>query len=100
MRFGVEELPYRFHHVVADHGVHIVRNSELDRDETRLLLRNACEVVANLAPVLLQSVRHLLRSLHVISSPNPETDVSFSLPDLPNTIFVSIPKSGEKDAVA
>ena len=47
-----------------------------------------------------QSIRYLLCSVHIISSPSSETDVSFSLPELPNTIFISLPKYDEENAVA
>lgn len=100
LNFGVEELPSNLHHLATDRGTCVADISVEECAETKLLILDACEVVATLAPLLFHSIRYLLRSLHVISSDSPQTDVSFSVPYLPNTIFGSIPNFNEKNAAA
>lgn len=48
-------------------------------------------------PTLAQSVGYLVRSLHVLSA-GPEFDVSYSDPEVPFSIFVSIPRENEAHA--
>ena len=42
-------------------------------------------------PTVLPTIRSLIRSLHFIDSGNDDVDVSFSLPGLPFSAFVSVP---------
>ena len=51
----------------------------------------ALEILA-VVPRLLSTVCSLIRSLHAIDSADDEVDVSFSSPDLPFSVFVSVPK--------
>ena len=45
-------------------------------------------------PELSSSVEQLVRCVHVIKAPSNEVDCSFSKPDLPFTVFLSIPGEG------
>ncbi len=42
-------------------------------------------------PTLLGTVRSLIRSLHVLDTSDDQVDVSFSEPDMPFSVFVSVP---------
>jgi HEXXH motif-containing protein len=44
-------------------------------------------------PSLINTIGCLVRSLHVIKPPDEEHDVSFSIPGVPFSIFVSVPES-------
>ena len=100
LNFGVEELPASLHHIATEQGTGLIDIADQDQAEALALFRNVCETVAGFAPAIWQSMRYLLRSVHIIISPCSETDVSFSLPGLPNTIFVSLPKFDDENAVA
>jgi HEXXH motif-containing protein len=45
----------------------------------------------SLAPDLLTSVLHLVRVIHIVRPPSPEYDVSHSDPEVPFSVFVSLP---------
>ncbi len=98
--FGVEDLPANLHYIATDQGARLIDIADQKQSEVVTLLRSTCEAIANIAPALWQSIRYLLRSVHIISSPCSETDVSFSLPNLPNTIFISLPRFDDENAVA
>ena len=70
--------------------------STVDDDSTRLLQAafDALRSVESLG----ETIFTLVRSLHVLESQR-DTDVSFSSPGLPFSIFVSVPTPDERDAV-
>ena len=98
--FGVEELPTSLHYIATEQGAGLIEIADQNQAEALALLRNVCETVAGIAPEVWQSMRYLLRSVHIISSSCSEIDVSFSLPSLPNTIFISLPRFDDENAVA
>ena len=98
--FGVEELPASLHYIATEQGTGLIDIADQNQAETLALFRNVCETVARISPAIWQSMCYLLRSVHIISSPCSETDVSFSLPHLPNTIFISLPRFDDENAVA
>jgi len=55
---------------------------------------NAALELLDLVPGCLDCVSQLVRSIQVLRQPEPEYDVSYSHPDIPFTIFVSV---GEED---
>ena len=55
-------------------------------------LEEACSVLS-LVPTAWPTVCTLVRSLHLIDSNSDETDVSFSDPSIPFSVFISIPKT-------
>jgi len=50
-------------------------------------------------PELSSSVEYLVRCVHLLKAPSPEVDCSFSRPDLPFSVFLSIPDSGSRARV-
>jgi hypothetical protein len=57
------------------------------------VISRACALIA-IEPTLSRSVEQLVHSLHVLSVDDPAYDVSFSDPDIPFSIFVSVPLHG------
>jgi hypothetical protein len=49
-------------------------------------------LIVNQVPSLMRTVTALVRSLHVIAPEDADYDVSFSEPDVPFSIFVSVPR--------
>ena len=100
LSFGLEMLPAKLEHIATENGAVLKNCDEVNEDEVGSVLRSACNLVAEAAPELFLSIRCFLRSLHVLDSPDKDFDVSFSLPHLPNSIFLSIPLPEERDAIA
>ena len=98
--FGLEKLPTALAHLVTSNGVSLTKTCNLNEEYVRSVLRSSCNAIRELSPELFSSVRLLLRSLHVLDSPGKDYDVSFSLPCLPHSIFISIPQPGEDDTTS
>ena len=58
------------------------------------VLGQAWHLVYALWPELSFSVGHLVRCLHLLKAPSPEVDCSYSRPDLPFSVFLSVPDAG------
>ena len=98
--FGLEKLPTALAHLATNNGVSLKETCDLNEEYVRSVLWSSCKLIKELAPALFLSVRILLRSLHVLESPGKGYDVSFSLPCLPNSIFISIPQPSERDTIS
>ena len=55
------------------------------------VLRQAWRLTHTVWPELSASVGHLVRCVHLLKAPSPEVDCSFSMPDLPFSVFLSVP---------
>ena len=99
LRFGVEELPGALEHLATDNGICLVKAGELDQKVVCPMLQSSCDKIANLAPKLFLSISSLLRTVHILESGERGFDVSFSLPELPNSVFLNIPESTEDVAI-
>ena len=100
LSFGLEKLPTPLAHLATSSGVSLKKTCDLNEEYVRSVLWSSCNLIKELAPELFSSVRMLLRSLHVLESPGRGYDVSFSLPCLPNSIFISIPQPRERDTIS
>ena len=98
--FGLEKLPTALAHLATRNGVSLKKIRDLNEEYVRSALWSSCKLIKELSPELFSSVRILLRSLHVLESPGRGYDVSFSLPTLPNSIFISIPQPSEPNSVS
>lgn len=58
------------------------------------VLRQAWYFIHAVWPELSSSVEHLVRCIHLLKAPSPDVDCSFSRPDLPFSVFLSIPDQG------
>ena len=60
------------------------------------VLKQAWQVVDTVWPGLSSSVRYLVRCVHLLKAPSPELDCSYSRPDLPFSVFLSVPDHGTR----
>ena len=60
------------------------------------VLKQAWQVVHTVWPELSSSIRYLVRCVHVLKVPSPELDCSYSTPDLPFSVFLSVPGDGSR----
>ena len=58
------------------------------------VLRRAWHLTHAVWPELSSSVGHLVRCVHLLKTPSPDVDCSFSRPDLPFSVFLSVPDRG------
>ena len=58
------------------------------------ILGQAWHLVHALWPELSSSIEHLVRCVHLLNAPSPEVDCSYSRPDLPFSVFLSVPDHG------
>ena len=60
------------------------------------VLRQAWRLVHAAWPELASSVGFLVRCVHLLKAPSPEIDCSYSTPDLPFSVFISVPDQGTR----
>ena len=60
------------------------------------ILKQAWEVVHTVWPGLSSSIEYLVRCVHLLRAPSPELDCSYSRPDLPFSVFLSVPGHGTR----
>ena len=60
------------------------------------VLGQAWRVVDTVWPGLSSSIRYLVRCVHLLEAPSPELDCSYSRPDLPFSVFLSVPDHGTR----
>ena len=99
LSFGIEQIPRSLEYLQSINSNFDVDIEELDEDEVRSIFRLSCRLIEELSPPLFCSVQSILRSLHLVASPDDDIDVSFSIPHLPYSIFLSIPQAENSDAV-
>ena len=88
----VELLPKNINDQYQKSGLNFYTREEICLNtEITHCFRNALEII-RLVPSLHTSVSYLVKSIHLIKPEADEYDVSFSKPDLPFSIFVSVPK--------
>lgn len=72
-----------------EHGLVPSSVDEIESSETVLKIQRAFDILGKV-PGVLEDVQSLVRSIQVLNQDNPEIDTSYSHPDLPFTIFVSV----------
>ena len=60
------------------------------------VLKQARHYVHTVWPELSSSIGHLVRCVHLLKAPSPELDCSYSRPDLPFSVFLSVPEHGTR----
>ena len=60
------------------------------------VLRQARYVIHDVWRELSSSVGYLVRCVHLLKAPSPELDCSYSTPDLPFSVFLSVPDHGTR----
>lgn len=92
MLFSVELLPKELADNYSDSEIDFYDAVELPKKPLGDCLTEAIELIKNV-PSLSESVFKLIRTVHLIKLVDDDYDVSFSEPQLPFSIFVSVPKS-------
>jgi hypothetical protein len=73
-------------------GIRFYSTAEIENTSVLECISDALNIISEI-PTLICSVQSLVRSLHVIKPPDADHDVSFSEPQIPFTIFVSVSPS-------
>ena len=63
------------------------------------VLRRARHSVHAIWPELSSSIGYLVRCIHLLNAPAPELDCSYSRPDLPFSVFLSVPDHGARGRI-
>jgi HEXXH motif-containing protein len=90
----VEILDERFADPYADAGTLFYSAEEIRSENLLMTVGDAIHLIEGV-PTLSATVAALVRSLHLIKPNNDDYDVSFSEPQIPFSIFVSIPQKRE-----
>ncbi len=99
MTFGIEVLPASLGFLSSNNGASLAKSSDMDVKYIGALLGSACDLVMRYAPELHYTVRCLVRSVHILANSDQGVDLSLSLPNLPFTVFLSIPGKSERAIV-
>ena len=99
VQFAIEELPVKFWHLATAQGVRPSSVIERDLRSIYPVLKDALDTIRLNMPGLFASIKCLLRSLLLLESHDPDYDVSFTLPQLPHSIFVSVPDATDRCCV-
>ncbi|MGA9995656.1 MAG: HEXXH motif-containing putative peptide modification protein, partial [Pyrinomonadaceae bacterium] len=87
----LESLPADLAHHYHKAGISFYTPDEIKDTKVLSCLEDATSIL-NRVPTLMPTVATLVRALHLIKSEDDDYDVSFSEPDIPFSIFVSVPK--------
>ncbi len=88
----VEILDSEFSYYYEEAGIRFYTALEIDAANILPQLREAITLL-NPIPTLFATVAALVRSIHVLDPADDAYDVSFSEPNIPFSIFVSVPQS-------
>jgi HEXXH motif-containing protein len=91
-RINIETLPKERASQYQKAGVSFYSPSEIVNTGVLTCIEDAV-VILNQVPSLMRTVATMVRSLHVIAPEDAEYDVSFSEPQIPFSIFISVPKT-------
>ena len=77
-------------------GLSLQRVDESTVSEEVDILRQAWHFTHAVWPELSSSIEHLVRCIHLLKAPSHDVDCSFSTPDLPFSVFLSVPDQGSQ----
>ena len=85
------EMPSQEHlsSFYKENGLELYTKEELDSLESINILSNAFTTISTVRPIF-NCVTSLIRAIQILKSGEPDNDVSYSHPDIPFSIFVSI----------
>jgi hypothetical protein len=98
-QFAIEKLPVTLDHLATGQGVRLRNIAETDPRSIGAVLKEALDTIRQNMPGLFASIRCLLRTVHLLESRGPEHDVSFTLPQFPHSIFLSVPDAVSRHGV-
>jgi HEXXH motif-containing protein len=91
----LEVMPLSLHERFADRGLEFAKEDEVT-SETAAVVCAATRLICP-EPSLAQTVRALVRSVHILKSKSAGFDVSFSDPKIPFSVFLSVPSGAHAD---
>jgi hypothetical protein len=92
IRFEIEFLPKSLHCLAESQGTVFMDRADCDLSHLISIISKSLSIIHDAAPGVFESVRQLLRVVHVLFLEDDDYDVSFTLPELPHSIFISIPQ--------
>jgi hypothetical protein len=72
-----------------EHGLHVYKNVELILNDAEKKIDGAFEILKLVEPAYFSIIK-LVKSIQVLKQEDPETDTSYSHPDIPFSIFTSV----------
>lgn len=87
---NIYPTPDKIASMYADSGAKPYTAEELQNSTILPCLQEALGILAEI-PTIYETVSNLMASLHLIKPEDDDFDISFSLPDIPFSIFVSVP---------
>lgn len=92
----IEELPEAITHYYQNSGVNFYNSEHVssngsESSEILYCLRDAFNIIRQV-PSLLETILHLVKCMHIIKPEADDYDVSFSEPNIPFSVFVSVPQ--------
>lgn len=91
---SIEFLPLEIQQTYLNHEVRFFTPGELKINAVLSCVSSANKVIKSI-PSLWSTIIALVKSLHLINSKDDEYDVSFSEPNLPFSIFISVPNGND-----
>ncbi len=86
----IYSIPDKIALMYADSGVKPYKTKTLKNSKVLECLQEALDILAEI-PNVYETVSCLTENLHIIQPEDDDFDISFSLPDIPFSIFVSVP---------
>lgn len=87
---AIEDLDERFCKKYYDLGINFRSLHDVQLPNIIFMLQRALKEV-NRIPSLARVIQTIVRSMHILESSNKETDCSYSDPEIPFSIFLSVP---------
>jgi hypothetical protein len=92
VQFEIEFLPKSLNYLAEHQGTVLAEQANFDLPHFNSIMSESLSIIHDAAPSVFESVRRLLRVVHILAVENDDYDVSFTLPELPHSIFISIPQ--------
>ncbi|HEX8333008.1 MAG TPA: HEXXH motif-containing putative peptide modification protein, partial [Segetibacter sp.] len=85
----VEMPSFQLQSFYDEHGLELLTENEIEVDAALLKLNKAFSVLRNIEPAY-DCISLLVRSIHILRQADVEIDLSYSHPNIPFSIFVSV----------
>ncbi len=85
----VEMPSFQLQSFYDEHGLELLTENEIEADGALLKLNKAISILRLIEPAY-DCITDLVRSIHLLRQPNVEIDLSYSHPQIPFSIFVSV----------
>jgi hypothetical protein len=85
----VEMPSIQMQYFYNEHGLELLTENEIEANAVLLKIKKAISILRLIEPAY-DCITGLVRSIHILRQPEAEIDLSYSHPDIPFSIFVSI----------